>query len=61
MAEVVSNFFNIVIAEGSTPPANMGELIPYLLNIFVGVAMVAGVFRVIGKLADVILNYNRWR
>lgn len=61
MAEIVSEFFNIVISEGSTPPANMGELIPYLLNVFVGVAMVAGVFRVIGKLADVILNYNRWR
>lgn len=59
MAVIVSEFFGIVGVD-AVPPANMAELIPYLLTVVVGVALVSGVFRVIGKLADIILNLRRW-
>lgn len=59
MAVIVSEFFGIVGVD-AVPPANMAELIPYLLTVVVGVALVSGVFRVIGKLADIILNFRRW-
>ena len=53
-----SGFFGIVGVD-AVPPANMAELIPYLLTVVVGVALVSGVSRVIGKLADIILNFRR--
>jgi len=59
LAVIVSEFFGIVGVD-AVPPANMAELIPYLLTVVVGVALVSGVFRVIGKLADIILNFRRW-
>lgn len=59
MAVIVSEFFGIVGVD-AVPPVNMAELIPYLLTVVVGVALVSGVFRVIGKLADIILNFRRW-
>jgi len=43
-----------------TPPTNMAELIPYLLTVVIGIALVSGVFRVFGKLADWIMNFRRW-
>ena len=59
MAVVISEFFGIVGLD-VVPPTNMAELIPYLLQVFVGVALVAGVFRVLGKLAEVFINFRRW-
>ena len=59
MALIVSEFFGIIGVD-VTPPTNMAELIPYLLTVVVGVALVSGVFRVIGKLGDWILNFRRW-
>ena len=43
------------------PPETLAELIPYLLQIGVGVVLVSGVFGVIGKLAEIILDFTRWR
>lgn len=56
---IVAEFFGIIGVD-AVPPTNMAELIPYLLTVVVGIALVSGVFRVIGKLADLILNFRRW-
>ena len=44
----------------SYAPQTLGELIPYLLTVFVGVALVSGVFRVIGRLVELIMDFRRW-
>ena len=59
MAALVAEFFGIIGAD-MVPPSNLAELIPYLLTVVVGVALVSGVFGVIGKLAEVLLNFRRW-
>lgn len=59
MAEVVSEFFTVVWVD-MIPPDNLSELIPYLLSVFVSVALVSGVFRVIGRLAEAIMDYRRF-
>lgn len=59
MAEVVSEFFTVVWVD-MVPPDNLSELIPYLLSVFVSVALVSGVFRVIGRLAEAIMDYRRF-
>lgn len=60
MAAVVAEFFAIIGVE-VIPPSTMAELIPYLLTVFVGVCLVSVVFFVLGKLAEIILNYTRWK
>lgn len=59
MAAVIAEFFS-VIGVDQVPPSTMGELIPYLLSVLIGVVLVSGVFRVIAKLADVLFNIRRW-
>lgn len=59
MAEVVSEFFTVVWVD-MIPPDNLSELIPYLLSVFVSVAMVSGVFRVIGRLAEAVMDFRRF-
>lgn len=59
MAVIVAEFFGIIGLD-AVPPSNMAELIPYLLTVVVGVALVSGVFRVIGRLAETILNWRRF-
>ena len=59
MAEVVSEFFTVVWMD-MIPPDSLSELIPYLLSVFVSVAMVSGVFRVIGRLAEAIIDFRRF-
>ena len=59
MAAVIAEFFQ-VIGEDMTPPANLAELIPYLIKIVIGVALVSGVFGMIGKVADIIINFRKW-
>ena len=59
MAEIVAEFFS-VIGEDMIPPDNLAELIPYLLTVLIGVALVSTVFRVIGRLAEVIMDFRRW-
>ena len=60
MAQLIAEFFSIVGVD-AIPPSTLAELIPYLLTVFVGVALVSAVFAVIGKLAQVILDFTRWR
>lgn len=59
MAEVVANFF-LVMGIDPVPPDTLAELIPYLLTVQVGVVLVSGVFRVIGRLAEVIMDFRRF-
>ena len=59
MALVVAEFFGIIGVD-MLPPDNLAELIPYLLTVFVGVVLVSTVFRVIGRLAEAILDLRRW-
>lgn len=59
MAEIIAEFFG-VIGEDVIPPDNLAELIPYLLTVLIGVALVSTVFRVIGRLAEVIIDFRRW-
>lgn len=59
MAAVVANFFSIIGVD-AVPPETLAELIPYLLTVFVGLALVSGVFRVIGKLAEILMDFRRW-
>lgn len=59
MAQIIAEFFQ-VIGVDSTSPDNLAELIPYLLTVFIGIALVSIVFRVIGRLAEVIMDFRRW-
>ncbi len=59
MAAVIAEFFS-VIGVDLLPPSTMGELIPYLLTVFIGIVLVSGVFRVIGKLLETLLSIRRW-
>ena len=59
MALVIAEFFE-VIGVDVTPPATMAELIPYLLTVLLGVFLVSAVFGLIGKLAELLLNFRRW-
>lgn len=58
MALVVAQFFEI-IGSGDLPET-MAELIPWQLTVYVGVALVTGVFRVIGKIIQVLFDGRRW-
>lgn len=59
MAEIIAEFFG-VIGVDMVPPDNLAELIPYLLTVLIGVALVSIVFRVIGRLAEVIMDFRKW-
>lgn len=60
MAAVVAEFFGVMGLD-MVPPENLAELIPYLLTVLVGVALVSGVFRAVGMMAEVFLSAWRWR
>ena len=59
MASFIAEFFNI-IGEDAVPPDTLAELIPYLLTVLIGVVLVSTVFRVLGRLAEAILDLRRW-
>lgn len=59
MALIISDFFQLIGLD-VVPPENLGELIPYLMVFFVGVVLVSGVFRILGKLADLLIGWRRW-
>ena len=59
MASVIAQFFEIIGVD-MLPPQTLAELIPYLLTVFVGVALVSGVFRVIGRLVELLMDFRRW-
>ena len=59
MAALVAEFFGIMDLD-MVPPDNLSELIPYLLTVLVAVVLVSGVFRVIGRLAEAVMDFRRW-
>lgn len=59
MALVIAEFFGIIGVD-MTAPATMGELIPWLLTIWIGIILVCAVFRVFGKLAEFFVNWRRF-
>lgn len=59
MAAVIAQFFEIIGVD-RLPPETLAELIPYLLTVLVGVALVCGVFRVIGRLVELLMDFRRW-
>lgn len=58
MALVVSQFFGAIGLD--SVPSTMGELIPWQLTVYIGVALVTGVFRVIGKIIQILVDGRRW-
>lgn len=60
MVAVIAEFFSI-IGLSQEVPSNFAELIPYLLEIFVGLALVCAVFSVFGKLFELFMNWSRWK
>lgn len=58
MAAVISEFFGIVGVD-VLAPSTLAELIPYLLNIFVGVVLVVSVFRLVSAVAKGFINMRR--
>lgn len=59
MAPVVAEFFDIMGID-RIPPETLAELIPYLLTVLAGAALVSGVFRVIGRIVDLFMDFRRW-
>ena len=55
MAVIVSEFFGI-IGVSQTAPATMSELIPWLMQIIVGLFLFCGVFSLIGALMAQLLG-----
>ena len=60
MANVVAQFFSI-IGPSVDPPTNMQELIPYLLEVLIGVFLVSAVFGILRDLMLGILDWRRFR
>lgn len=60
MASVISEFFLITGIDMYTPQT-LAELIPYLLQVLVGVALVSGMFAVLGKVLNLVLDFTRWK
>lgn len=60
MADLVAQFFQIVGVDMAAPQT-LAELIPYLLTVVVGVALVSGVFGVIGRVVQSFTDFIRWR
>lgn len=44
MVDTLAQFFG-VIGLNTTPPQTMAELIPYLLTVFLGIALIAAIFK----------------
>lgn len=58
MARIVAQFFEI-IGPDIQPPANMQELIPYLVTVAVGVFLAAAVFKLITAIVAELLSMRR--
>ena len=58
MAAIVSEFFGISGVD-MIPPQNLGELIPWLLQVIVAVVLVLAVFKMIAEIAKLFFNW-RW-
>ena len=58
MAAIVSEFFGISGVD-MIPPENLGELIPWLLQVIVAVVLVLAVFKMIAAITSIFINW-RW-
>lgn len=58
MLAVVSEFLGIS-GVGVLVPSNLAELVPYLLNVFMSVALVTSVFKVVGGIAKGLTSMRR--
>lgn len=60
MASVISEFF-LITGIDMYAPQTLAELIPYLLQVLVGVSLVSGMFAVLGKVLNLVLDFTRWK
>lgn len=58
MVEIVSEFFGISGLD-MMPPQNLGELIPWLIQVIVAVVLVLAVFKMIAAIVQLFCNW-RW-
>lgn len=58
MALVIAEFFGIIGVD-MTPPQTMAEFIPWMFFVYIGIVLVCAVFRVIGKLVEMLLNWRK--
>ena len=58
MGALISEFFGISGLD-MTPPENLAELLPYLLQFIVAVVLVLAVFKVISAIVQIFCNW-RW-
>lgn len=58
MAAIVAEFFGISGLD-MIPPENLGEMIPWLLEVIVAVVLVLAVFKLIAAIAQLFCNW-RW-
>lgn len=58
MVTVIAEFFQIIGLD-VIPPSNMAELIPYLLQVIVGVWLVSITFGIIKELFFCLLDWRR--
>lgn len=58
MAAIVSEFF-LISGVDMVPPENLGEMIPWLLQVIVAVVLVLAVFKMIAEIAKLFFNW-RW-
>lgn len=58
MAPVVELLSGMLGLEGA--PNNLAQLIPWLFTFVLSVVLISGVFRVFGKLAELLLNWRKW-
>lgn len=60
MAEVVDTVFELSGLSPDYIPMTLGELVPWLVRITVGVTCLSGVFAFLGKLTDFFRLWRRW-
>ena len=57
MAEVILQAMGLIGA--GEAPANLAELIPYLLTFFVGLVLICAVFKVLGSILHSLISARR--
>lgn len=57
-ADIIASF--VELNGIGPPPQTLAELIPWQTQITIAIALVSGVFGVLGKLAEIFANFRRW-
>ena len=58
MALVIMEFFGIIGVD-PVAPETMAELIPWMFQVYIGIVLVCAVFRILGKIVELLLNWRR--